>query len=98
MNCALQKEHYFTMSEPLKKEEIEDMIVHAVREGFSEGLDDWQRKYQLGPEHWVFLRSLYKNSEQGKSAVLRWVVGSITTGISFLLGMGVLHWVNSLGG
>ncbi len=99
MNCYVQQRITPFMSSELSKEEVEAMIEAGVARGVSHGMDEWQGRYGLKPEHWVFLKTKYMESKATSRTMKDNIINALTNGVIMLIMLGVVTFLSkALGG
>lgn len=80
----------------LSRDEIKEMIEDSVSRSVREGLDEWQKKYDLKPHHWVYLESEYNKALSRRSLVVRVILTSIVSAACLVTLWGAESWVKNV--
>lgn len=77
----------------VSKTEVKDMIETAVEAkvatAVSKGLDEFMKKYQLGPEQLVWLAQKHRIETAQNTLIRRLIISSVVSSVIFLLGFGL---------
>lgn len=61
------------------KEMIEDAVERKSKQAFEDGFEKWMSKYELKPQHFVFLNSEYHKAVSQQNLIRRVLITAVVT-------------------
>ncbi len=96
MNALAEQFYTEPLMSDLSKEEIQSMIEASVTRGVDHGMDGWQNRYGLRPEHWVFLKTQYVESKANRRTMKDNVINAITNTVMMLIALGAVTFMSKV--